>query len=119
MLEENVLNEFNATMLMGITVGIGSVILIFDSGASLLIQCPFECGNNKDFYQGHGERLETSTLLFRYLGKKTNRVVFSENDGVFRILFEEEGVLTIISERNGLESYVITTKYGIDPVLIW
>lgn len=34
------------------------------------------------------------------------------------LFFQNKTVLRIKPERNGLESYVVTTKYGISPVLI-
>lgn len=50
----------------GVTVGIGSQILLFGGRASVLIQCPFICDINRVCKWGHGEGAATSSLLFDF-----------------------------------------------------
>jgi len=41
MINDADLEELTSTVLTGVTVGIGSQILIFGNGATVLVQCPF------------------------------------------------------------------------------
>ena len=41
-----------------------------------------------------------------------------DHDAVLTLTFEDYKLLRIVPERNGLESYVITTRYGICPIAV-
>lgn len=117
MIEDRDLAELRYTLLTGITVGIGSLILVFVSGAQILVQCTFECIEGDVTRLGHGEDISTSPILFGYLNQRVERAVM-DSDAVLTLWFGESKFLRIVPERNGLESYVITTRYGICPVTV-
>lgn len=117
MIEERDLAEFCDTIFSGVTVGIGSLVLLFVSGAQILIQCAFECIDADSSRFGHGEDASTSPILFDCL----NHVVEAadiDHDGVMTLNFDDGRRLRIVPERNGLESYVITTRHGICPIAV-
>ncbi|MFH5067071.1 hypothetical protein ACHHY8_01725 [Enterobacter cloacae complex sp. 2024EL-00215] len=110
------LSEFEQSIFTGVIVGVGSLVLLFSSGSRILIQCPFQCGGEKHIQNGHGENLTTSVLLFPTL----NQTVYSCSmlDGeVLSLCFSNEDNIRIIPEKNGFESYVITTSHGDYPVI--
>lgn len=118
MITKNELDEFNSSILTGITVGIGSLILLFSSGVTVLVQCPFQCGKKGQFSAGHGEDIMTSTLLFSFL----NHVVTSAtmlNGSVLRLVLSDDCEIDIFPEDNGFESYVINTSQGAYPVITY
>jgi hypothetical protein len=117
MIEDRDLAELCHTLLTGVTVGIGSLILVFVSGAQILVQCAFECIEGDVTSFGHGEDVSTSPILFSYLNHGVESAVM-DRDAVLTLSFEDSKSLRIVPERNGLESYVITTRYGICPVAV-
>ncbi|WP_157730979.1 hypothetical protein [Variovorax sp. HW608] len=110
------LEEFSSALLVGITIGAGSIAMIFSSDASLLIQCPFKCTNGDVVLSGNGEEPSSSFLLIGYLNKKVRKSEYI--DGVFALEFETGEVLTVIPNRDGLESYVITNRFGVLPIAV-
>ena len=117
MLEDRDLAEFFGMILTGVTVGIGSLVLLFSNGAQILLQCSFECSKEGILRFGHGEDINTSPILFDYMNCRVNTVTVDDNS-VITLKFETCDDLKIIPDRNGLESYVITTVHGICPVLL-
>jgi hypothetical protein len=117
MIEDRDLAELCHTLLTGVTVGIGSFILVCVSGAQLLVQCAFECIEGDVARFGHGEDVSTSPILFGYLNHRIESAVM-DSDAVLTLSFDDSKLLRIVPERNGLESYVITTRYGICPVAV-
>jgi hypothetical protein len=116
MLEDRDLAEFRGTILTGMTVGIGSLILLFSNGTQILLQCTFECNKGGVLQSGHGEDINTSPLLFNYMNCRVNAIMVDDNL-VLTLQFDTGGNIRIIPERNGLESYVVTTLHGICPVI--
>ncbi|MDD1017134.1 hypothetical protein [Pseudomonas rubra] len=112
------LAEMTPSALTGITVGVGSQTLLFGDMGSILVQCPFVTENKKICKEGHGENATTSPLLFDFLNLDVE--VFSIDDfGVLTIKFSTGMGLKIIPEKNGLESYVVSTRRDIFPILLW
>ncbi|PLR32593.1 hypothetical protein CYR55_18610 [Chimaeribacter californicus] len=116
MITKSELNEFNQAIFTGITVGIGSLVFLFSTGASILVQCSFQCGNTDEFLIGHGEDLMTSNLLFSFLNQCVKQVEVLEGD-IFKLVFCNGNEIDIIPDANGFESYVVTTSQGIYPVI--
>lgn len=116
MIDNKELSELSAAMLTGVTVGVGSQILLFGTGASLVLQCPFKCEIRGDVRWGHGEEISTCMLLFDFLNCYVEKAFV--RDGKLELDFGGVGCLTIVPERNGLESYVLNTQFGITPVLL-
>ncbi|MCJ2371044.1 hypothetical protein [Pseudomonas sp. RGM 3321] len=117
MINEADLAELDSTVLTGVTVGVGSQILIFGSGATVLIQCPFTSETQGRKQQGHGEDVNTSELLFDYLNCQVTSASLEEG-AILVLKFEGGKSLRVIPECNGLESYVISTCLGICPVAL-
>jgi hypothetical protein len=115
MINEEVLADLKSAMLRGVTVGIGSQILIFENGVSILIQCPFMRDIRSKKQWGHGEEISTSVLFFDFFNNRVENALI-EDGGILVLRFEGLGSLSIIPELNGLESYVVTTRFGIFPV---
>ena len=116
MITPSELYEFRQSFLTGITVGVGSLIFLFSSGVSILIQCPFKYGTPDHLLDGHGENLMTSVNLFSFLNHQVVIAEMSENS-VFRLVFSNENEICIIPDNSGFESYVITTSQGHYPVI--
>ena len=109
------LAELKSAVLTGVTVGVGSQVLIFGNGTTIIVQCPFLCESLGREQWGHGEKIYTSTLFFDFFNCRVEEV--SLEDGKVLVLkFEGLKLLKIVPERNGLESYVVTTRFGICPV---
>lgn len=108
--------EFEMSIFTGVTVGIGSLVLLFSSGARVMLQCPFSCEINDQFNTGHGEEITTSHYLFPFLNHEVKFCVML-NDDIFSLCFGENKCIQIIPEGNGFESYVISTSYGEHPVI--
>jgi len=116
MINEADLEELES-VLTGVTVGVGSQILIFGSGATVLVQCPFISETQGKKQQGHGEHVHTSQLFYDYLNSQVIRASIEEQ-GVLVLEFEEDKLLRIVPEYDGLESYVISSRLGICPVAV-
>ncbi|WP_212668150.1 hypothetical protein, partial [Salmonella enterica] len=69
MITDAELHEFEQSIFTGVTVGVGSLVLLFSSGARVMIQCPFQCGEKGHLHTGHGENLSTSNFLFPLLNQ--------------------------------------------------
>ncbi|OZI32947.1 hypothetical protein CEG14_18915 [Bordetella genomosp. 1] len=117
MINEADLSELQSTVLTGVTVGIGSQILMFGNGATVLIQCPFKSEIQGKKLHGHGERPHTSELLYDYLNHQVTSASLQDG-GVLVLEFERRRWLRIVPERDGLEAYVISTRHGICPVAV-
>jgi hypothetical protein len=117
MIDEADLAELKSTVLTGVTVGVGSQILIFGSGATIIVQCHFCCENAGREQWGHGEEIYTSALLFDFFNHRVEDALLEDGE-ILVLKFEGEKSLRIIPERNGLESYVVTTRFGICPVVV-
>lgn len=117
MLDERELKELESTFLSGVTVGIGSQILILGNGSSVLVQCPFECEGEEGVFLGHGEDPRSSLALFVLLNASIESARCND-EGLLELNFEGRKSLRIRAERNGFESYVVNTKFGISPVSI-
>jgi len=116
MIDKLELNEFSSAILIGVTVGVGSQVLIFGNGASILIQCPFRCVFEGREQWGHGEEVPTSVIFFDFLNLKVEVALMGE-DGVLTMKFGG-GYFVIVPEADGLESYVVNTKFGMSPATI-
>jgi hypothetical protein len=66
---------------------------------------------------GHGEEVATAPLFFNYLNHKVERAYLAAGE-VLVLDFGGEESLAIFPDLNGLESYVLTTKFGVSPVLL-
>jgi len=117
MINEADLAELKSAVLTGVTVGVGSQVLIFGSGATVIVQCPFLCESLGWEQWGHGEKVYTSTLFFDFFNHRVEEASLEEGE-VLVLKFEGVKILKIVPERNGLESYVVTTRFGICPVAI-
>lgn len=116
MIDELDLKELTSAMLVGVTVGVGSQVLIFGNGVTVLMQCPFRCNKGGEQW-GHGEEPATGALVFDFLNHKIERACL-EAEGELALDFGEVGSLVIVPDSNGLESYVLTTRFGITPVSV-
>lgn len=75
MINKTDLAELRSAVLTGVTIGVGSQILIFGNGVTVLIQCPFKCDNKGSERWGHGEEVATGVLFFDYLNNKVESAV--------------------------------------------
>lgn len=116
MITKRELEEYEKAIFTGVTVGVGTLVLLFSTGATILVQCPFKCNINGHLEFGHGEDLKTSSLLFSFLNHSVTGISMLEGN-TFKLVFSNENELDIIPELNGLESYVITTSHGEYPVV--
>lgn len=117
MIEDRDLAELCNTILTGVTVGVGSLVLLFSSGAQILLQCVFECTEGSIARSGHGENPNSSQILFGCLNHRVDVAVMDNND-VLILRFDDGMDLRIVPEQNGLESYVVTTRHGICPIVV-
>lgn len=116
MIENQDLEELRDTQLSSVNVGLGSITIQFGTGAHILIQCPFEVYGIDAQQLGNGELPESAALLFKFLNKK---VSFVELDKMLSLRLDFEGGLRlrIVPIQDGLEAYVLTTRYGVCPVI--
>jgi hypothetical protein len=117
MINESDLEELRSAVLTGVTIGVGSQVLIFGNGVTVLVQCPFKCDSEGGQRWGHGEEAATGVQLFDFLNHKVERV-YLDVGGVLSLDFGSVGSLVIVPDLNGLESYVLTTRFGISPVSV-
>lgn len=108
--------EFQNAIFTGVTIGIGSQIMIFSSNAQILIQCAFVCDTEGVRQFGHGEEIDTCKLFFPFLNEVIRSIEVID-DLALKISFENEDTIVVTPEPNGLESYVVTTQHGIQPVI--
>ncbi len=118
MLDRRDLVALESTSLVGVTVGVGSQLLLFASGASVMCQCPFECVDGLSRLSGHGEDVYTSVLFYEFLNQNVKSASFG-GDGVLELVFDDSRVIRIIADKNGLESYVVSTLHGVCPVILF
>src|SRR6185312_6933417 len=62
------------SLLRGVLVGAGSVVLNFSDSSTLLVQCPFDVFDGKSLSTGHGESPGTSVILFELLNQHVTDV---------------------------------------------
>ncbi|NNB17072.1 hypothetical protein [Pseudomonas fragi] len=117
MINDSELAELRSAVLTGVTIGVGSQVLIFGNGVTLLIQCPFKSNGRDGERWGHGEEAATGLLVLDFLNRKVERACLEAGE-VLELDFGSAGSLVIIPDSNGLESYVLTTKFGVSPVLV-
>lgn len=117
MINESDLTELRSAVLTGVTIGVGSQVLIFGNGVTLLIQCPFKKNSKSGERWGHGEDVATGILFFDFLNHKVGSACLDVG-GILVLNFGDVGSLVIVPDSNGLESYVLTTKFGVFPVLV-
>lgn len=117
MIDKTDVAEFKSTLLTGVTVGVGSQILVFANGANIMIQCPFICGSEGLMTQWHGEDPASAVILFDFLNGQVKDVLLEE-EGSLLLTFGGQKFLRIIPEDNGLESYVVSTRLGVCPVML-
>jgi len=118
MITDAELHEFEQSIFTGVTVGVGSLVLLFSSGARVMIQCPFQYGEKERLLTGHGEVLSTSNFLFPLLNQVVRRCFVLDGE-ILSLFFDNEKYINIYPENNGFESYVITTSHGDYPVIIY
>jgi hypothetical protein len=118
MLDNQDLAEFQHAVLVRLDIDKWAVALQFSTSASVMLQCAFECEQGDSIAVGHGEEVDSSPLLFPFLDQQVSEATI-DADWVLTLHFEDGKKLKIIPERNGLESYVVTTRHGICPILIW
>jgi hypothetical protein len=118
MITDAELHEFEQSIFIGVTVGVGSLVLLFSSGARVMVQCPFQCGEKEHLLIGHGEDLSTSNFLFPLLNQVVRRCSVLDGE-ILSISFDNERYIHIFPENNGFESYVITTRHGDYPVVTY
>jgi hypothetical protein len=124
MLDDQDLKEFSDTIFTGVTVGYGSLILLFSGrslfelsrGAHIALQSIFECHENGNVQSGHGENMYSSPLLFGYLNHQVTHATF-DAEFALSLYFDDGKYLKIIAERNTIEPYVVSTQRGIVPIM--
>jgi hypothetical protein len=109
------LTGLKGSLLMGVLVGAGSIVLNFSNRATVLIQCPFEAYDGKVSSSGHGESPETSVILFRYLNKSVTDTN-ADRLGRATLVFNAGTGMRITPDDSGFESYVLSTSKGVFPV---
>jgi hypothetical protein len=107
--------SLKSSTFVGVLVGVGSIILHFSNGSSVLVQCPFEVFDGASSKAGHGEAPASSLLLF---GLLNGRVDDASIDAKGRITFQfgASSSIRIVPDGSGYESYVLRTSKGTSPV---
>ena len=118
MIEEKDLDELRHAIFTGLTVGAGSLVLHFSTGAQILVQCTFEIRRSGEVQYGHGEHMDSSPQLFGLINRKVSAASF-DSSSTLSLGFDGGEALSIIPEQNGFESFVLTTKHGICPVTVF
>lgn len=117
MINESELAELRSAVLTGVTIGVGSQVLIFGNGVIVLIQRPFKSNARGCERWGHGEEAGTGLLMLDFLNRKVEHVCLEAGE-VLELDFGSVGSLVVAPDSNGLESYVLTTKFGVSPALV-
>jgi hypothetical protein len=107
---------FEGEFLTGVLVGKGSLVLFLEE-AQVIVQCPFEVASSAGVAIGHGEIPLTSTHLFELLNRRVAKAEMSEKK-ILQLTFENGLSLSVLPEKNGLESYVMTVGGEIYPVIL-
>lgn len=115
-LEERDLAELLGQSLYSVYVSKSSLKLVFENGASVLLQCPFSVLEAAQTQAGNGESPETALLLIPFFNETVQSVRFGESHEL-TLAFEGNRTLTVMPESDGFESYVVSTKHGICPVI--
>lgn len=118
MITNEELKEFEQAILTGVTVGIGSLVLLFSSNVRIMLQCSFELRTKEHSETGHGEYPMSSMIIFPILNQNVESCSMLDGERL-NLYFSNENSLQINPENNGLESYVITTSHGDYPVIIF
>jgi hypothetical protein len=109
------LNDLKDALFVGVLVGVGSIILQFANGSTLLVQCPFAVQNLGVSHMGHGETADTSMSLFGLLNEQVSTVLVDAS-GQTTLEFGTSRSIRIIPDHSGYESYVVRTSKGVFPV---
>jgi hypothetical protein len=109
------LKGLKGSLLVGVLVGEGSIILHFNSGSSILVQCAFETVVHDCEAAGHGEIAATAIHLFDFLNGKVIDATNDEN-ALITLKFGAAKKLQIRPDKSGLESYVLRTPKGVLPI---
>jgi len=117
MIENMDLDELRQTQLTSVTVGLGSIVIQFGTGAHILVQCPFEVSDGGLHQSGHGETPSSAVVLFKLLNHRTDLVEL-DREKILCLHFEGDLTLRIVPKTDGLESYVLATRHGICPVIV-
>lgn len=116
MITNDELHQFEQSIFTGVTVGIGSLVLLFSTDCRIMIQCPFKCGKKEHLLEGHGEDVITSSLFFPILNHMVETCSLLEGE-ILHLSLSDGNCIYIYPEDNGFESYVITTSQGDYPVI--
>jgi hypothetical protein len=108
-------NSLTTSAFVGVLVGLGSMILHFSNGSSVLVQCTFEVLDGRLSQSGHGQSPGTSLILFEFFNEHVVRVSV-DVVGQMTFIFGAERGFRIIPDGSGLESYVLRTPKGVFPV---
>jgi hypothetical protein len=88
-----------------ISVGLFQILLNFENGVSISIECVFECTVDGKLIRGNNHP-QSASLLFPFLGE--NIQAFSvESEGILKLEFSHGGVLTLYDSNPDSESYQI------------
>ncbi len=118
MLNDKEISELSGALLTGVLTGAGSIVLILSNQSQILIQCDFFIQTREGATEiGHGENPISSVIIFPELNQLIERAHLSK-EMELSLYFSNKSMLNIKPERNGMESYVVTTKYGVSPVLL-
>jgi hypothetical protein len=101
--------------LTGILVGVGSTVLHFSDGSSVLVHCSFEALDGRTKVIGHGENPADSVALFGLLNQSVSSTGVDVR-GAATLHFRSGGAIRIIPDNSGFESYVLRTSKGVFPV---
>ena len=111
------LEEFKNSILTGVTVGMGSLILQFSSNAYIMMQCDFRVSTEFSIKSGHAEKVDYSPILFQLLNEQVESIEFT-SQSTLSLTFSGAKHLEIIPDNSGLEAYTITCRHGIIPVAL-
>jgi hypothetical protein len=109
------LSNLKSSIFVGVLVGVGSMILHFSNGSSVLVQCPFEVDDGGASNMGHGESPGTSVVLFGFLNEHVDDISV-DVVGQITLAFGASRSIRIVPDNSGFESYVLTTSKGTFPV---
>ncbi|MCH1996198.1 hypothetical protein L7Q78_25705 [Achromobacter xylosoxidans] len=116
MIEARDLGQIIEKRVAKVMVNPASVSLSFGDGGWLLVECGFILKMIGSVVMGSANIPESAAALLCCENQKVNDVRF-DGIGLLTIFFENEQFLHLIPERDGLESYVLHTKYGIIPII--
>jgi hypothetical protein len=107
--EERDILEFTDVTFRGVTVGGGSLVLLFAGNISISIQCPFACREQNSIRLGHGEKMMSSPILLGYLNHVVTCAAFDDRQRL-TLLFSEGRHIRLLPRHGGFESYALNTQ---------